>query len=259
MCSSDRVMVRSQIWFGLKATLEFSARPADVLNVPNSSAASARAFEGPKCINLRPVPRQPIVDRDEKVLGYELLYRDDMGNTFHGGDPDAASRSPLNRSLLLGLDVLCDGRRAFLNCMRETLMGGLVTLLPSHSTVIEIIKTVPVDAEVTTACQRLQVCWPAQQWVREVSRGARASPFEAGDPKLLETTGDVLLCKTRPLCHLRACTRTSTINLFLLASFPRRPSASQAVPGGATDPTTDNRYADIFIFSPIRVCFTRCG
>jgi hypothetical protein len=65
---------------------------------------------------------------------------------------------------------------------------------------------------------------------------------------LLETTGDVLLCKTRPLCHLRACTRTSTINLFLLASFPRRPSASQAVPGGATDPTTDNRYADILYF-----------
>jgi hypothetical protein len=76
----------------------------------------------------------------------------------------------------------------------------------------------------------------------------RASQFEAGNPKLLETTGDVLLCKTPPLCHLRACTRTSTINLFLLASFPRRPSASQAVPGGATDPTTDNRYANIFLY-----------
>jgi hypothetical protein len=84
-------------------------------------------------------------------------------------------------------------------------------------------------------------------------------PIRSRRPEALETTGDVLLCKTRPLCHLRACTRTSTINLFLLASFPRRPSASQAVPGGATDPTTDNRYADIFIFSPIRVCFTRCG
>jgi len=34
-----------------------------------------------------------------------------------------------------------------------------------------------------------------------------------------------------------------------LASFPRRPSASQAVPGGATDPTTDNRYADFIFFA----------
>jgi hypothetical protein len=78
-------------------------------------------------------------------------------------------------------------------------------------------------------------------------------PFETRSPKPearspKQTLGNVLLCKTRPLCHLRACTRTSTISLFSLASFPRRPSASQAVPGGATDPTTDNRYADIYIF-----------
>ena len=55
----------------------------------------------------------------------------------------------------MGLDVLCDGRRAFLNCTRDTLIGGRVTLLPSHSTVVEILETVPVDAEVTKACKRL--------------------------------------------------------------------------------------------------------
>ena len=37
------------------------------------------------------------------------------------------------------------------------------------------------------------------------------------------------------LCLLRASAGASTIRLFSLASFPRRPSASQAVPGGATD------------------------
>jgi hypothetical protein len=68
-------------------------------------------------------------------------------------------------------------------------------------------------------------------------------------------SGNVLLCKTYLFCHLRACSRTSTIELFSLASFPRRPSAPQAVPGGATDPTTDNRYANVYILSPIRVCF----
>jgi len=48
--------------------------------------------------------------------------------------------------------------------------------------------------------------------------------------------------------HLRACTPTSTIKLFSLASFPRRPSAPQAVPGGATDPTTDNRRKTFIFF-----------
>lgn len=123
--------------------------------MPNSYA-SAPAHEGPQGIKLRYVARQPIFDRDEKVFGYELLFRDDMENVFHSLDPDIASRSTLDSSLLVGLDVLCDGRRAFLNCTRETLIGGMVTLLPSHSTVVEILETVPVDAEVVNACQRLK-------------------------------------------------------------------------------------------------------
>jgi len=124
--------------------------------VSNSSAASAPARDDPRGIKLRYVARQPIFDRDEKVFGYELLFRDDMENMFHGGDADVASRSTLDSSLLVGLDVLCDGRRAFLNCTHNTLIGGLVTLLLSHSTVVEILETVPVDAEVMNACQRLK-------------------------------------------------------------------------------------------------------
>jgi c-di-GMP-related signal transduction protein len=124
--------------------------------VSKSPAASAPAREGSGGINLRYVARQPIFDREEKVFGYELLFRDDMVNMFQGIDPDAASRATLDSSLLMGLDVLCDGRRAFLNCTRETLLGGLVTLLPSHSTVVEVLESVPVDAEVIAACQRLK-------------------------------------------------------------------------------------------------------
>jgi EAL and modified HD-GYP domain-containing signal transduction protein len=123
--------------------------------VSNSAAASA-AHQDPKGIKLRYVARQPIFDREQKVFGYELLFREDMDNAFHGRDPDVASRSTLDSSLLVGLDVLCDGRRAFLNCTRDTLIGGLITLLPSHSTVVEILETVPVDDEVVNACQRLK-------------------------------------------------------------------------------------------------------
>ena len=41
--------------------------------------------------------------------------------------------------------------------------------------------------------------------------------------------------KRHPLCPLRVRAGASTIALFSLATFPRRPSAPQAVPGGATD------------------------
>jgi EAL and modified HD-GYP domain-containing signal transduction protein len=124
--------------------------------VPTVSAAPARPNDDPKAVKLRYVARQPIFDRDQKVFGYELLFRDDMENAFHSRDADAASRSTLDSSLLVGLDVLCDGRRAFLNCTRETLIGGMVTLLPSHSTVVEVLESVPVDPEVVNACQRLK-------------------------------------------------------------------------------------------------------
>jgi c-di-GMP-related signal transduction protein len=104
---------------------------------------------------LRYVARQPIFDREEKVFGYELLFRDGLENAFTG-DNDEASRATLDRSLLMGLDVLCDGRRAFVNCTRDTLIKGLVTLLPSTITVVEILETVPPDPDVIAACQSLK-------------------------------------------------------------------------------------------------------
>jgi EAL and modified HD-GYP domain-containing signal transduction protein len=104
---------------------------------------------------LRYVARQPIFDCEQKVFGYELLFRDSLENCFIG-DPDEASRATLDRSLVMGLDVLCDGRRAFVNCTRDTLIKGLVTLLPSASTVVEILETVPSDPEVMAACQSLK-------------------------------------------------------------------------------------------------------
>jgi len=104
---------------------------------------------------LRYVARQPIFDREQKVFGYELLFRDGVENAF-SGDLDAASRATLDRSLLMGLDVLCDGRRAFVNCTKDTLIKGLVMLLPSATTVVEILESVPPDADVITACQNLK-------------------------------------------------------------------------------------------------------
>ena len=104
---------------------------------------------------LRYVARQPIVDREENVFGYELLFRDGLENAF-SGDTDEASRATLDRSLLMGLDILCDGRRAFVNCTRDTLIKGLVMLLPSTVTVVEILETVPADADVLAACQSLK-------------------------------------------------------------------------------------------------------
>jgi c-di-GMP-related signal transduction protein len=106
--------------------------------------------------NARFVARQPILTREEKVFGYELLFRNGVDEYFRNADAETASRSTLNTSMLIGLDVLCDRRRAFINCTREVLLKDYVTLLPSAQTVVEILETVPADDLVLAACQRLK-------------------------------------------------------------------------------------------------------
>jgi c-di-GMP-related signal transduction protein len=102
------------------------------------------------------VARQPILTADEKVFGYELLFRDGVEDFFRNPDTDAASRSTLNTSILLGLDLLCDGRRAFVNCTRDMLLKDYITLLPSGQTVAEVLESVPADDLVVAACRRLK-------------------------------------------------------------------------------------------------------
>jgi len=80
--------------------------------------------------NLRFIARQPILTREEQVFGYELLFRDGVENYFRAADPEAASRSTLDSSILMGLEVLCGKSRAFVNCTREILLKDYITLLP---------------------------------------------------------------------------------------------------------------------------------
>jgi len=119
------------------------------------------------------VARQPILTTDEKVFGYELLFRDGIEDFFRSPDSDAASRSTLNSSMLLGLDVLCDGRRAFVNCTPDILLKDYVTLLPAGQTVVEILETVPADDLVVAACRRL----------KEAGYMIALDDFTLGDPR----------------------------------------------------------------------------
>lgn len=116
--------------------------------------------------------RQPIVDANEEVFGYELLFRDGFETAFTG-DCDEASRATLDRSLLMGLDVLCDGRHAFVNCTRDTLIKRLVTLLPPTSTVVEVLETVTADPDVVSVCVEL----------RKEGYRIALDDFVAGDPR----------------------------------------------------------------------------
>lgn len=104
---------------------------------------------------LRFVARQPIFDAQNKIHGYELLYREGPKNQF-SGDGDQASRIMLDNTLLFGLNTLTGKSMAFVNCTRETLTEKLVTLLPPQSTVLEVLESVVPDNDVIRACAELR-------------------------------------------------------------------------------------------------------
>ncbi len=122
---------------------------------PDSGAATAPAANSISVPGQRFVARQPILDRFQKVVGYELLFRNGIEDFFNA-DPELAARSTLDSSLLIGLDTLCHHTRAFVNCTRDILLRDLVTLLPPHQTVVEILETVEPEDRVVAACKRLK-------------------------------------------------------------------------------------------------------
>ena len=97
---------------------------------------------------------QPIFNRRKKIFGYEALSRSGWDNRFTG-DSDAATKMMIRDWMFHGLDELSGGCRTFLNCTREALVGGLLTLLPS-STVLELLETVEPDNEVLTVCRKMK-------------------------------------------------------------------------------------------------------
>ena len=139
-----------------KRGLKLQIASADITRVkPITADGPTPGVKNPTVPGQRFVARQPIFDRYQKVFGYELLFRDGLENCF-SAEPEAASRSTLDSSLLFGLDTLCDGHLAFVNCTRDTLLKDLVTLLPADKTVVEILETVEPGDRVIAACKRLK-------------------------------------------------------------------------------------------------------
>ena len=143
-----------------------AVKPAQSTSGPSGVATQASQL-------ARYVARQPILTGNEQVFGYELLFRDGVADYFRNTDADAASRSTLDTSLLMGLDILCDGRRAFINCTTETLLKDYITLLPASQVVVEILESVVVDDLVKAACVRL----------KEAGYTIALDDFVANDPR----------------------------------------------------------------------------
>lgn len=103
------------------------------------------------------VARQPILDANRHVFGYELLYREAALDAACTTTGDVAGSRVLTDALLgIGLDTLTDGTLAFVNFTKSMLLGGAVGLLPKKGVVIELREDIDVDPDLVDAIRNLQ-------------------------------------------------------------------------------------------------------
>lgn len=87
--------------------------------------------------------RQPILDRNKELIGYELLFRDGVDNVFPNIDGDEATSRLIEGSQFnFGLEDFTDNKPAYINFTLDTLLKGYPTLLDKNGVVIEILETV---------------------------------------------------------------------------------------------------------------------
>lgn len=88
--------------------------------------------------------RQPILDREQMLVGYELLFRSTSENQANVTDDLSATSSVIAHAAEIGLTNVIGGLRGFINVDTTVLMSDFIHVLPSDRVVLEILETVEV-------------------------------------------------------------------------------------------------------------------
>ena len=99
--------------------------------------------------------RQPIVDADRQVFGFEVLYRDGPGRTSSFDDPEAATRGVMERIFLQwGMEHLVGDHFGLVNASANLVVRGLHRAMPPEGMIIEIREPEPFDEATVDALQQ---------------------------------------------------------------------------------------------------------
>jgi len=101
--------------------------------------------------------RQPILDREQRLFAYELLFRNGQRNAAEVTDGVRATATVIaNAFSELGVEAALGNCRGFINVDEEFLFSDMLELLPRHAVVLEILETVPPTPAVVERCKALK-------------------------------------------------------------------------------------------------------
>ena len=128
-----------------------SARPA-------AAAAASRAQAGSRSEDEIFIGRQPILNSEQKLIAYELLFRSSAqaGSAGVTDDVQATSRLLINTFNNFGVERVLGNKKAFINVSAGLLESDVLELLPADKVVLEILEGVEPTADVVARCQALK-------------------------------------------------------------------------------------------------------
>lgn len=101
--------------------------------------------------------RQPIVDRESRLVGFELLFRRGAENVFVEVDGQVATSSVAIGALSeFGADAVLSDNAGFINCNADFLMSDALELLPPDKIVLEILECTAADDALIKRCMELK-------------------------------------------------------------------------------------------------------
>ncbi|WP_167390978.1 EAL and HDOD domain-containing protein [Vibrio hangzhouensis] len=101
------------------------------------------------------IARQPILDSEQKTVGYELLFRDGPNNTFPDIDPELATNRLLSEHFLATHYSTIGDKLGFVNFPYQSLVNQVPTLFPKDNLVIEILESCEPTTELLAAVKKM--------------------------------------------------------------------------------------------------------
>lgn len=102
--------------------------------------------------------RQPILDREQRLVAYELLFRNGSSNFAEITDGALATATVIaNAFTELGIEAALGCHRGFINVDEQFLFSDLLELLPRQSVVLELLETIQPTAAVIERCKELKI------------------------------------------------------------------------------------------------------
>lgn len=101
--------------------------------------------------------RQPILDRQQNLVAYELLFRPGQVDSVQVTDNLNASANVLvNAYGQLGIQRVLGNQRGFINVNEELLLSDAILLLPHQHVVLELLESIVITPEIVQRCLELK-------------------------------------------------------------------------------------------------------